>query len=77
MEKALKLEPIIWLNNRRELEKRNERARAYSSYAEQLRREAEIEKAKRKEELQFIAGVIISVPFIYGIMLSMFVIFGI
>ena len=76
MEKALKLEPIIWLNNRRELEMRNERARAYSNYAEQLRREAEIEKAKRKEELQLIAGVLISAPLVYGIMLSMYVIFG-
>ena len=77
MEKTLKLEPIIWMNNRRELEKRNERARAYSSYAEQLRREAEIEKAKRKEVLQLIAGVLIAAPLVYGIMLSMFVIFGI
>ena len=70
MEKTLKLEPMMWMNDRRELEKRNEKATIYS-----LKREAEKECQKRKMVMEIIGGALIGAPLLYAAMLSVCIIF--
>ena len=70
MEKTLKLEPMMWMNDRRELEKRNEKATIYS-----LKREAEKERQKRKMVMEIIGGAFIAAPLLFGILLSARILF--
>jgi ribosomal protein L17 len=73
---TLKLEPMGWIKNRHEIETREEKARAYSSYAEKLRISAKEAKEKRKEVLLTIVVATMTVLLAYGAMVSKFIIFG-
>ena len=67
---TLKLEPMMWINNRHELEKRNAKANKYSES-----RAKRIARNKRKEALKIIGGALIGAPLLYAAMLSVCIIF--
>ena len=67
---TLKLEPMGWINNRHELEKRNAKANKYSES-----RTKRIARNKRIEALKIIGGALIGAPLLYAAMLSVCIIF--
>lgn len=67
---TLKLEPMMWIDNRHEIAERNAKANAYSES-----RAKRIARNKRIEALKIIGGALIGAPLLYAAMLSVCIIF--